>query len=87
MSLFRIGSIITIVLRLSLFILILGVLAVCLQLKVLGIFFFFVDDFSRTTWLYLLKGMSKVSGVIETFFNEIKNQFFTSIRVLRTDNT
>jgi len=50
-------------------------------------FLFFVDDFSRTTWLYLLKGMSKVFGVIETFFNEIKNQFFTSIRVLRTDNT
>jgi len=35
----------------------------------------------------LLKGWSEVFGAIELFFNEIKNQFFTSIRVLRTDNT
>ena len=27
-----------------------------------------------------------MSSVIESFFNEIKNQFFTSIRVLRIDN-
>jgi len=49
-------------------------------------FLLFVDDFSHIMWLYLLKEKSKVSSVIELFFNEIKNQFFTSIRVLRTDN-
>ena len=38
------------------------------------------------TWLYLLKERSEVSNVIELFFNEIKNQFFTSVHVLRTDN-
>ena len=38
------------------------------------------------TWLYLLKERSKVSNVIEFFFNKIKNQFSTSIRVLYTDN-
>jgi len=38
------------------------------------------------TWLYLLKEKSEVSNVIELFFNEIKNQFSTLIRVLRTDN-
>ena len=27
-----------------------------------------------------------MSSVIESFFNQIKNQFSTSIRVLRTDN-
>ena len=46
-------------------------------------FLLFVDDFSRMTWLYLLKERSEVSSVIESFFNEIKNQFSTSIRVLR----
>jgi len=34
----------------------------------------------------LLKERSEVSGVIEFFYTEIKNQFFISIRVLRTDN-
>jgi len=38
------------------------------------------------TWLYLLKERSEVSSVIESFFNGIKNQFSTFIRVLRTDN-
>jgi len=36
--------------------------------------------------VYLLKERSEVSSVIELFFNEIKNQFSTSIRVLHTDN-
>jgi len=49
-------------------------------------FLLFVDDFSHMTWLYLLKERLEVFSVIESFFNEIKNQFSTSIRVLRTDN-
>ena len=49
-------------------------------------FLIFVDDISRITRHYLLKEKSEVSSVIELFFNEIKTQFFTSIRVLRTDN-
>jgi len=49
-------------------------------------FLIFVVDFSRMTWLYLLKERSEISGVSKFFFNEIKNQFFTSIHVLRTDN-
>ena len=49
-------------------------------------FLLFVDDFSRMTWLYLLKERSEVSSVIELFINEIKNQYSTSIRVLYTDN-
>jgi len=36
-------------------------------------FLLFVDDFSRMTWLYLLKQRSKVSSAIEFFFTEIKN--------------
>jgi len=38
------------------------------------------------TWLHLLKEMSEVFSVIKLFFHKIKNQFSTSIRVLRTDN-
>jgi len=39
-------------------------------------FLLFVDDFSRMTWLYLLKERSEVSSVIELFFNEIKKSVF-----------
>jgi len=49
-------------------------------------FLIFVDDFSRMTWLYLLKERFEVSVIIELFFNEIKKLFFYFIRVLRTDN-
>ena len=49
-------------------------------------FLIFVDDFSRMTWLYLLKERSDVFGVIKLFHNEIKTHFSTFIRVLRTDN-
>jgi len=49
-------------------------------------FLLFIDDFSHMTWLYLLKERSEVSGVIEIFFNEIINQFSTSIRALLTVN-
>ena len=45
-------------------------------------FLIFINDFSRMTWLYLLKEMFEVSGVIKLF----SVQFFTSIRVLCTDN-
>ena len=41
-------------------------------------FLIFVDDFSHER--------SEVSGVIELFHNEIKTQFSTSIRVIRTDS-
>ena len=49
-------------------------------------FLIFVDDFSRMTWLYLLKEISEVSGVIELFHNEIKTQSSTFICVFRADN-
>jgi len=39
-------------------------------------FLLFIDDFSRMTWLYLLKERSEVSSVIESLFNEIKSIFY-----------
>ena len=83
---FRVESIVVLVLPLSWSILIFGVLSVYPLLRILDIFLLFIDDFSRMTWLYLLREKSEASSVIESFFNEIKNQFSTSIRVLRIDN-
>lgn len=34
--------------------------------------FFFLDDFSCITWIYLLKEKSAVSHMIEFFYKEIK---------------
>jgi len=56
------------------------------SIKSFRYFLLFVDDFSHMTCLCLLKERSEVSKVIESFFNEIKNQFFTFILMLRTDN-
>ncbi|KAL6278328.1 hypothetical protein ACE6H2_021929 [Prunus campanulata] len=46
----------------------------------------FVDDFSRTTWLYLLKFKSDLMNVFKDFHNLVKNQFSTQIQTLRSDN-
>ena len=46
----------------------------------------FVDDYSRATWLYLLKEHSEVLYVFESFFTEIKTQFNIAIAILRSDN-
>ncbi|CAL2248738.1 unnamed protein product [Prunus armeniaca] len=46
----------------------------------------FVDDFSRVSWLYLLKFKSEVVDVFKDFHNLVKNQFSTQIQTLRSDN-
>jgi transposase InsO family protein len=46
----------------------------------------FIDDFSRCTWLFLMKNRSEVFHIFKEFYAEVKNQFDTSIKVLRTDN-
>ncbi|KAL0446502.1 UNVERIFIED_CONTAM: Retrovirus-related Pol polyprotein from transposon TNT 1-94 [Sesamum latifolium] len=51
-----------------------------------GYFITFVVDYSRMTWVYLLKDRSQVPTIITSFYNEIKTQFFVSICTLRTDN-
>jgi len=55
------------------------VLLLCL---IFGIFLVFVDDYSIMSWVYLW--ITQVSNVIKKFINEIKTQFPTTIRVLRT---
>jgi len=46
----------------------------------------FMDDYSRVTWLYLLKHHSEVFFTFKVFYSEIKNQFNSSIKILQSDN-
>jgi len=46
----------------------------------------FIDDYSRCTWLFLMKHHSELFHIFQSFFNEIKTQFGVSIRVLHNDN-
>ena len=46
----------------------------------------FIDDYSRCTWLYLMKSRSEVFDIFQSFCAEIKTQFNTSVSILRSDN-
>ena len=46
----------------------------------------FVDDFSRVTWLYLMKSRSKLFSHFSAFCAEIQTQFHVSVQTLRSDN-
>ena len=61
---------------------------VCLELSSLGFRYFviFIDDFSRCTWLFLMKSLAELFSVFQKFFAKIRNQFNTSILILRSDN-
>jgi Integrase core domain/GAG-pre-integrase domain len=49
-------------------------------------FMIFIDDYSRTTWLYLMKNKSEVFSHFQTFLNLVETQFNKKIKILRTDN-
>ncbi|KAK8936826.1 hypothetical protein KSP39_PZI012397 [Platanthera zijinensis] len=49
-------------------------------------FITFIDDHSRTTWLYLLRDRSELPRVFRAFVLETRTQFHTTIKALRTDN-
>ena len=46
----------------------------------------FIDDFSRTTWIYLMKSRDEVPRIIKQFHNMIATQFGVQIKVFRSDN-
>ena len=46
----------------------------------------FVDDYSRTTWLYLMKNISELFSHFRAFCAEIKTQFHSSAQNMRSDN-
>lgn len=49
-------------------------------------FALFIDDFSRVTWLYLMKLKSDLMSVFTDFHSIVENQFSSKIHVLRSDN-
>ena len=46
----------------------------------------FIDDFSRVSWIYLLKDRVCVLDTVKIFFTEIMNQYSVTPKVLRTNN-
>jgi len=45
-----------------------------------------LDDFSRYTWVILLKSKSEVKTHVQNFINLVENQFETKIKCIRSDN-
>ena len=46
----------------------------------------FIDDYSRCTWLFLMKTRAGLFSIFKNFHAEIRTQFNTLIRILRSDN-
>ena len=46
----------------------------------------FMDDYSRCTWLFLMKTRAELFSIFKKFHVEIHTQFNTSICILRSDN-
>uniref|UniRef100_A0A2N9HKX8 Integrase catalytic domain-containing protein n=1 Tax=Fagus sylvatica TaxID=28930 RepID=A0A2N9HKX8_FAGSY len=45
-----------------------------------------VDDFTRCTWVFLMKQKSETVSLIQSFFTLIKTQFSATIKKIRSDN-
>lgn len=45
-----------------------------------------VDDFTRATWVYLLKSKDEVFNCFLAFFKVLQNQFGVKIKTIRSDN-
>ena len=48
-------------------------------------FLLFIDDFSRKTWVYFLKGKDKAFGAFQKFKAVVENKSGYAIKALRTD--
>ena len=46
----------------------------------------FIDDYSRCTWLFLMKTQAELFSIFQKFHVEIRTQFNTFIPILRSDN-
>ncbi|KAF3771918.1 Retrovirus-related Pol polyprotein from transposon TNT 1-94 [Nymphaea thermarum] len=49
-------------------------------------YFVAVDDYSRVSWVFLMKHKSEAGHVIKNFINEILTQFDTCVKIVRSDN-
>ena len=48
-------------------------------------FVIFVDDFSRYTWIYLMKNRSEVLTIYRDFAKMVQTQYSKAIKVFRSD--
>ena len=46
----------------------------------------FIDDFSRKTWIYFLKGKNEVFSKFKEYKGLVENQTDKKIKTLRSDN-
>lgn len=46
----------------------------------------FIDDYSRNTFVYLLRNRSEVFHVIQNFFTFVENQYQTRVQIFRSGN-
>ena len=49
-------------------------------------FMLLIDDFSRMTWVYLLKKKSEAFGCFKIFKEQVENEIEQKIKCLRSDN-
>ena len=42
----------------------------------------FIDDYSRCTWVFLMKTRSELFSIFQKFYAKVRTQFNTSIRIL-----
>jgi len=47
---------------------------------------FFFYDYSRCTWLFLIKNHSELFSIFQTFYNKIKYLFGVYVQILRSNN-
>ena len=45
-----------------------------------------VDDFTRSVWVYMLKGKHEVFEMFQSFFRMVLTQFNIKIKIVRSDN-
>ncbi|RDY13118.1 hypothetical protein CR513_02010, partial [Mucuna pruriens] len=46
----------------------------------------FIDEYSRCTWVYLMRERSELLSILMSFSKEVENQFGKIIKILRRDN-
>lgn len=49
-------------------------------------FFTIVDDYSRSTWTFLLSTKSNAFPILKDFFNLVERQFNTKVKCIRSDD-
>jgi Integrase core domain len=49
-------------------------------------FITFIDNFSRTTWVYLLKAKNEVFSYFQEFYKFVENKYNAKIKIFRSDN-